>query len=122
MLPLPSPVLLIAHSADLASASSHHLPAPIKMAARPQVFPPFLTQPSAQAETVRKAEEERMKQEAKETALRAAKERLDRLQATWREDQHLKEVCSPSPVSPPLSPPLQTTINTQISALDAPFF
>ena len=51
-----------------------------------------------QAESVRKAEEERMKQEAKEAALRAAKERLDRLQATWREDQHLKEVRWPQPL------------------------
>ncbi|KAL3140102.1 hypothetical protein ABBQ38_004382 [Trebouxia sp. C0009 RCD-2024] len=44
-----------------------------------------------EAESVRKAEEERMKQEAKGAALRAAKDRLDRLQATWREDQHLQE-------------------------------
>ena len=48
-----------------------------------------------QAESVRKAEEERMKQEAKEVTLRAAKERLDRLQATWKEDQQLKEVQHP---------------------------
>jgi len=46
----------------------------------------------AQAESVRKAEEERMKREAKEALLRANKERLDRLQAAWKEDQQLKEV------------------------------
>ena len=34
-----------------------------------------------------------MKHEAKEATLRAAKERLERLQSTWREDQQLKEVC-----------------------------
>lgn len=34
-----------------------------------------------------------MKQEAKEATLRSTKERLDRLQAAWKEDQHLKEVC-----------------------------
>lgn len=45
-----------------------------------------------QAESVRKAEEARMKQEAKEATLRATKEKLDRLQAAWKEDQHLKEV------------------------------
>ena len=47
---------------------------------------------SVQAESVRRAEQERMKQEAKEATLRAAKERLERLQSTWREDQQLKEV------------------------------
>lgn len=47
-----------------------------------------------QAESVRKAEEERMRQEAKESILRANKERLDRLQAAWKEDQQLKEVRS----------------------------
>ncbi len=46
----------------------------------------------AQAESVRKAEEERMQREAKEALLRANKERLDRLQAAWKEDQQLKEV------------------------------
>lgn len=45
---------------------------------------------------MRKAEEERMRQEAKEATLRAAKERLDRLQATWKEDQQLREVGLPS--------------------------
>ena len=49
----------------------------------------------AQAESVRKAEEERMKREAKEALLRANKERLDRLQAAWKEDQQLKEVQQP---------------------------
>ncbi|DBA73696.1 TPA: hypothetical protein ACH3X2_009676 [Trebouxia sp. C0005] len=44
-----------------------------------------------EAESVRKAEEERMKREAKEALLRANKERLDRLQAAWKEDQQLKE-------------------------------
>ena len=48
-----------------------------------------------QAESVRKAEEERMKREAKEALLRANKERLDRLQAAWKEDQQLKEVPEP---------------------------
>ena len=48
-----------------------------------------------QAESVRKAEEERMKREAKEALLRANKERLDRLQAAWKEDQQLKEVPKP---------------------------
>lgn len=55
-----------------------------------------------QAESVRKAEEERMKQEAKEATLRAAKERLERLQATWKEDQHLKEVHPHCPPTPPV--------------------
>ena len=50
-----------------------------------------------QAESVRREEEERMKQEAKEATLRAAKERLERLQSTWREDQQLKEVCMSTP-------------------------
>ncbi len=49
----------------------------------------------AQAESVRKTEEERMKREAKEALLRANKERLDRLQAAWKEDQQLKEVPKP---------------------------
>lgn len=67
----------------------------------PNIFSIFKTASFlGQAESVRKAEEERMKQEAKGAALRAAKERLDRLQATWREDQHLKEVCLPSPSVP----------------------
>ena len=53
-----------------------------------------------QAESVRKAEEERLRQEAKESILRANKERLDRLQAAWKEDQQLKEVHSKSLVAP----------------------
>ncbi len=36
-----------------------------------------------------------MKREAKEALLRANKERLDRLQAAWKEDQQLKEVRKP---------------------------
>lgn len=52
-----------------------------------------------QAESVRKAEEERMKQEVKDATLRAAKERLERLQSTWREDQQLKEVCICTPAN-----------------------
>lgn len=54
-----------------------------------------------QAESVRRAEEERMKQEVKDATLRAAKERLERLQSTWREDQQLKEVCIHTPAVPP---------------------
>lgn len=41
-----------------------------------------------------------MRQEAKESILRANKERLDRLQAAWKEDQQLKEVRSKSLVAP----------------------
>ena len=59
-----------------------------------------------QAESVRKAEEARMKQEAKEATLRATKEKLGRLQAAWKEDQHLKEV-----------PMLETYDNTAADAV-----
>ena len=40
----------------------------------------------------RAAEAVRMEKEQKEARLRANKQRLSQLQATWREDQQLKEV------------------------------
>ena len=44
----------------------------------------------------RAAEAVRMEKEQKEARLRANKQRLSQLQATWREDQQLKEVLTSS--------------------------
>lgn len=63
---------------------------------------------------MRKAEEERMRQEAKEATLRAAKERLDRLQATWKEDQQLREVGMPSPPAAPAAAALHAYARNHI--------
>lgn len=45
----------------------------------------------------RAAEAVRIEKEQKEARLRANKQRLSQLQATWREDQQLKEVFTSSP-------------------------